>query len=489
MNKFNFSTIVLTMLITNNLSANNIDVPLDSPIYEEIERLQALGAISTLNTTTKPYNTKELLDALSQIEDVRFQSSKEELLNEIGRYDSSGLLDTSASAYYSHEEQPRTNIGGAPDGDGSAFFANKDGLRLDKDGNVQLSARLQYINEYFSLVVTPAYTNSLDENDFELHDTYTRATWKNVNLTLGKEALWMGPSHSGTLLLSNNAKPVDMLRISNVEPFKLDFLTSPVSNIIGLVDIDFFVGRLDHHDHIMLPDRSIDDGYPKMVGMQLSFKPLDSFEWGLYRTAMFGGGGRDEGFDTFIDVLFPTGDVENQYGLEPGDQKGGFFATYNSSNDYQPFKLYAEGAGEDAAGITPSKWSWIGGVKLFDIVGIRGLSLNYEYITMDESNAWYRHHVYLDGYTNDGRIMGHVHGGRGDAHFANITYQPSMQRTLYASFSRDDFDNGNKANGISAGIRERLDNNIELGLSAGYNDSNIYDDNYFVALIGTILQW
>ncbi len=489
MNKFNFSTIVLTMLVTNNLSANNVDIPLDSPIYDEIERLQALGAISSLSTTTKPYNTKELLEAISKIDDTRFQSSKEELLNEINRYNSNGLLDTSVSAYYSHDQQLLTNVSGLPDGDGSAFFANKDGLRLDKDGNVQVSGRLQYINEYFSFVVTPAYTNSRDENGFELHDTYARATYKNVNLTLGKEALWMGPSHSGTLLLSNNAKPIDMLRISNVESFKLDFLTQPVSDIIGLVDVDFFVGRLDHYDHILLPDTSINDGYPKMIGMQLSFKPLDSFEWGVYRTALYGGGGRDESFDTFIDVLFPTGDVENISALEPGDQKAGVFATYNSSNDYQPFKLYAEGAGEDAAGITPSKWSWIGGVKLFDIGNINGLSLNYEYITMHDSNAWYLHHIYRDGYTNDGRIMGHTHGGRGDAHFANITYQPSMQRTLYMSYARDDFDNGSKANSLSIGIRERFDNNIELGTTAGYNDSNIYNDNYFVNISGKMLQW
>lgn len=477
------------VLLPSFIIANNVDIPLSSPIYEEIERLQALGAISSLSTTTKPYNTKELLNTVSKIDDTRFQSAKEELLNEIRRYNSSGLLDTSASAYYSHEQQPLSNVSGLSDGDGSVFFANKNGLRLDKDGNVQISTRFQYINEYFSFVGTPVYTNSLDENGFELHDTYARATWKNVNLTLGKEALWMGPSHSGTLLLSNNANPINMLRISNVKPFKLNFLASPVSNIIGLVDVDFFVGRLDHHEHIMLSDKSINDGYPKIVGMQLSFKPLDSFEWGLYRTALYGGGGRDEGFDTFIDVLFPTGDLENISALEPGDQKAGVFATYNSSNNYQPFKLYAEGAGEDAGGMFPSKWSYIGGVKLFDIGNIRGLSLNYEYISMDESNAWYLHHIYKDGYTNDGRIMGLSHGGSGDVHFVNTTYQPSMQRTLYMGYARDDFDNGSKSNSLSIGIRERFDNNIEIGATAGYNDSNIYNDNYFVNISGKILQW
>ncbi|MBD3808820.1 MAG: hypothetical protein IE880_08935, partial [Epsilonproteobacteria bacterium] len=232
---------------------------------------------------------------------------------------------------------------------------------------------------------------------------------------------------------------------------------------------------------------SINDGYPKMIGMQLSFKPLDSFEWGVYRTALFGGGGRDESFNTFIDVLFPTGDVENISTQEPGDQKAGIFATYNSNNVYQPFKLYTEGAGEDAAGMSPSKWSWIGGVKLFDIGNINGLSLNYEYITMDNSNAWYRHHIYQDGYTNDGRIMGHVHGGSGNVHFINATYQPSMQRTISMSYARDDFDNGDKSNSLSIGIRERFSNNIELAATAGYNDSN--NNNYFVNISGKMLQW
>ena len=481
--------LILSFSSISLLLAANVDIPLNSPIYNELERLQALGVIPQLSTASKPYNTKELLDIISKINNRKFYFEKMELLNEIKRYTDEHIVDTTLTEYYSHINQSPKNPSGINSNEGTAFFAYKNGLRLKKGSNIKLQTRFQYLINNFSIVLTPAYTDSLNKKGLDIKDTYIRASWKNVNFTFGREALWMGPSHSGTLLLSNNAKPIDMIRMSNIKSFKLNFLPDTVSNIIGYINADIFLGKLSKYEHIKLENGSINEGYPKILGMQFSFKPTNNFEWGIYRTGVFGGGGRQQNLSTLRKVIWPSGDVENKSTTEPGDQKGGFFATYNFFNNIQPLKIYTEDAGEDAAGMLPDKWSSIFGIKLFDIAKIKGLSLNYEYTKMDKSNVWYTHHLYLDGYTNDGIIMGLTHGGRGNANHVNITYQPSLKQTFSLSYARDNFDNLGKTNSFNINIRKRYNKNIEISLETGFNESDKYKNNYFVDISGNLLKW
>jgi hypothetical protein len=480
---------ILNVSSISLLLAANVDIPLNSPIYNEVERLQALGVITTLTTASKPYNTKELINAISQINDPNFYIEKIELLNEIKRYTNKNIIDTTLTEYYSYQNQSLKNPSGRNNNEGTVFFTYKNGLRLKKGLNIKLQTRFQYLINNFSIVFTPAYTNSLNKKGLDIKDTYLRYSWTNINFTFGREALWMGPSHSGTLLFSNNAKPIDMIRISNIKSFKLNFLPTTVSNIIGYINANVFLGRLSKYKHIKLENDSINEGYPKILGMQFSFKPTNNFEWGIYRTAIFGGGGRQQNLSTFRKVMWPSGDAENKSTTEPGDQKGGFFAIYNFFNKIQPLKIYTEYAGEDAAGMLPSKWSSIFGIKLFDVAKIKGLSLNYEYTKMDKSNVWYTHHIYLDGYTNNGIIMGHAHGGIGFVHYLNITYQPSLKQTLSLNLAKDNFRNFGKTNNITICIRKKYNKNIEFSLETGFNNSSKYKNNYFVNISGKLLKW
>ncbi len=313
-----------------------------------------------------------------------------------------------------------------------------------------------------------------------------------MNWTLGRQALWWGTGKHGTLLLSDNAKSIDMIRLSNDKALKYNAFS---------FDYDIFFGRMLEQDDIVNPDGSIGSGNPKMFGMQLSMAFSPYFQMSAYRTAIFGGADRPEDFSTIMDVIFPFGGVENEAD-QPGDQKGGFTAKISVPNDVQPFDLYGEAAGEDEASNWPSKWSYIAGMDLVDLASTKGLNLNLEYMKMDETDVWYRHHLYKEGYTNDGFIIGHAHGGIGEEFDAELTYQPSMEFTYSGGYRRETFADDASADTIYLTARYRLADQAEfridlLGSSVdGPNTAdpeigNVGDfDNYGVVKLNyTYLLW
>ena len=444
--------------------------------------------MESLVSLTKPYNTDELREALSEMEGDVWAAKVAELMHEIERYETTGVLDTSLNFYYANEDvRARYN----------------EGLSLEKGkGGLEIHTRLQYLSDNgFSLVATPSFRNTigdrddddsnevndLDEDDkFFLKDTYLQYSFYNMNWTLGRQSLWWGTGKHGTLLLSDNAKGIDMIRLSNDKALKYNAFS---------FDYDIFFGRMLEQDGIVNPDGSIGSGNPKMFGMQLSMAFSPYFQMSAYRTAIFGGADRPEGFSTIMDIIFPFGGVENDVD-DPGDQKAGFTAKISVPNDVQPFALYGEAAGEDEANNWPSKWSYIAGIDLVDLADTKGLNLNFEYMKMDESDVWYRHHIYREGYTNDGFIIGHAHGGTGEQFDAELTYQPGMVATYSGGYRRETFADDASADTLYFTARYRLGDQGEfrldlLGSSIDSIDSEEkgYDKYGIVKVNYTYLLW
>ena len=64
--------LLIFFVSSGKLFASNVDIPLNNPIYFEIDRLKGLGHLESLVTLSKPYNTDELKDAFN----VRIQVDK-----------------------------------------------------------------------------------------------------------------------------------------------------------------------------------------------------------------------------------------------------------------------------------------------------------------------------------------------------------------------------------------------------------------------------
>jgi hypothetical protein len=68
-------------------------------------------------------------------------------------------------------------------------------------------------------------------------------------------------------------------------------------------------------------------------------------------------------------------------------------------------KLYSDAAGEDEAGGLPSKWSYLLGLQLNDILRTGRTDVRFEYA--DTHEVLYQHSIYTSGYTYEDRLIGH----------------------------------------------------------------------------------
>jgi len=230
----------------------------------------------------------------------------------------------------------------------------------------------------------------------------------NVRLTLGREPLSWGPERAGGLLISNNARPLDQLRLESDSPWRLPgFLDR-----IGVFNLVWFLGRLDD------PGRS-DYPNPWLTGTRLSYAPFPWLALGASRTVMLGGEGNPYIItwsslkDLFLGVNENRDLGDN---VNNTDQK----ASVDWSVYLWPLarhvpvldggRLYGRYAGEDSPqnGPLPSAPGTTYGLELV----LLGVLLRAEASrVIDDSNVWYRHNVYTDGYTYRGRVLGHPMDG------------------------------------------------------------------------------
>ena len=218
---------------------------------------------------------------------------------------------------------------------------------------------------------------------------------------------WWGPGWDGSLILSNNARPIPAITIgrNRTTAFESKWLSW-----IGPWDMNVMFGQLEE-------DRFVPDA--QFFGMRINFRPLKSLEFGISRTAQWCGDGRPCGFDTFTDLFLGkdnVGDAGITPENEPGNQTAGFDARWTNFWFGTPVSLYGQMIGEDEAGGFPSRY-----LAQFGIEG-SGISRDqYSYRWFAEVagtscdivkstvlyGCGYRHGIYQSGYTYRGRIIGH----------------------------------------------------------------------------------
>jgi hypothetical protein len=254
-----------------------------------------------------------------------------------------------------------------------------------------------------------------------------------VDLSVGRQSLWWGQGRNGSLVLTNNADPLDMIRLTNPTPVILPW----VFKYLGPFRFDLFVARLDD-------DRVVEEPY--FGGMRLGLKPTSWLELGLCRTVMFGGKGRPGiDFDDFLTIIGGenlSGDEDTSNSVAAIDARVKLPFLWNA-------ELYGELGGEDQAdfaGFIPffSKKAYLAGLYLPQIEPSGRLSLRLEYAdTSLDSNIWFRHGLYTSGYTYQQKIMGHAMGGTAEDYFAELeAYFPLGLRLAF------NFDHQKRSAGI-----------------------------------------
>jgi hypothetical protein len=273
--------------------------------------------------------------------------------------------------------------------------------------DAEVEAGVSWFSEHLTLDLNVSgVDNPADGEDVRADGSQLGVDFGNWSFAASTLDRWWGPGWDGSLILSNNARPVPSLAIGRnlTTPFDTKWLSW-----LGPWDLQVLFGQLES-------DRYVPDA--RFFGMRFNFRPFESLEIGLSRTAQWCGEGRPCGFDTFWELFWGNdnlGDDGVSESNEPGNQLAGFDARWTNMWFETPVSLYAQLIGEDEAGGFPSRYLAQFGVEGSGItrgqtsfrwfVEVAGTSADF--LKDDRYNGAYRHGIYQSGYNYYGRIIGH----------------------------------------------------------------------------------
>jgi len=450
-------------------------VPLDSWIYPALDRLSASGVIESGFAGLRPWTRRECARMLSIADE---KSTDTDALDP----EVQNLLSTLQSEFQSETEEPQggngafrleslysrtEHISGAPLTDGYTFgqtqindFGRPYGEGWSTANGFSAYATrgpwVAYIRgEEQSAPSIPAYSLStrqaIQQMDaypqlppgtpqpsvarFRLLDAYVGLTYSNWEVSFGKQSLSWGPGDGGSMTLSNNAQPIDMFRISRTTPLKLP----SILGWLGPIRTEFFLGQLAGYEFIFSPAGLLGQfgqslsPQPIIHGQKLSFKPTPNFEFGFFRTTIYGGPGYPLTFHTLIRSLFSTGNTLEGTPNKPGKRTSGLDFSYRLPGLRNWLTFYGDGLAYDE--FSPIAYAdrsaWRAGLYLSHIPKVHKLDLRAEGVYTDNPigghvgpGFYYGDGTWRSGYTNDGNLLGSWigRGGQGAQAWSNYWF-------------------------------------------------------------------
>jgi len=433
-NKFNKvpSLIILAFLIVYPslaLAISSINLPLDHWAYEALDSLEGYGLIESGLSSTRPYARLEAARLVWEAEknwaDTRQKANFKEielvssLLSRLKKEFKPELVDLRSiegvpvSTYlkpvdelilkyqYQSDNPIIRPQNAAPSTHTIYPLYNQDGLVYQKGHNfdAQLQGEGRFWN-HFSIYYRPQFTSMESQQArFHLEKGYLKFELFNLELEVGRDSMWWGPSKHGALIISNNARPFDMIKFSNQKPFSIP--------LVGLFKFNLFFSRLDYKEPYIAE--------PLIYGLRLHLKPHPIFEIGISHMAIFEGEGRKAlSFKDYLDILY--GNANREYTKLDSNQQIAIDFSLRWPNFYKvlpiarSLKLYGEYGAEDT-GFLPDRRALLLGLVFYDIFLLGRVDLLLEYTDTSPASvpaAWYTHSFYPPIYHE--RIFGH-HAG------------------------------------------------------------------------------
>ena len=455
-------------------------VPLDSWVYPAIERLAGLRLIHTEIMGIKPWTRiecarliEEAGEALQQDQSLNFNEDAArtqarlaaEFAYEIALLGGGRNLTSNLDSVYARG----VSVNGPPLTDSYHFgetVAYDFGRPFERGTNGQVGGSFSaaagplaiYVRAEFqhapsAPALSPEVRNFIAAGDVvslsqvregpiaeinrvTLLDAYVTANLGNWQLVLGNQSFSWAPD-TDSLMWSNNAEPVHMVRLVNPEPFELPGFM----RIIGPVRIDQFFGRLEGHPYVPRPF---------VYGEKINVKPFPWLELGFGRRSVIGGVGGDPltALD-FYHNFFGTQPVVNSVRLSvPGDTESEMDWTFHVPKVRNYIVLYGDAYAEDdiLPVERPARNPWHPGIYITRIPGIPKLDFHMEGVSTEQDGAvghnnfgifnYYNTH-YPDGNTQGGSLIGNTVGRDGRAIQAWFTYWFSAQDTLQFKYQHN----------------------------------------------------
>ena len=492
-------------------------VLLDSWIYAAYDRLAAMGYLPTSSATIRPWTRLEcarlLAEAHSDTEDMDegavplLAALDQEFAHETTIIDGAKNVGARVESVYGrytgiagtplrdsiHFAQSLTDDFGRPYGKGENGIT---GVSADAEaGLFAFAIRGEY--QYASAI--PKYNQlamqSLgnfdgmpfgwnlrfgDTDRIHLLEAYIAVNLANWQISLGQQSLWWGPDRSTSLIFSNNAEAMPMLRFARVMPAKMPGILGR----LGPVHFDAFMARQGGVHYVGLgPNFTLYGSAsqslkppPYVWGVNFSFKPTANFELGFAHTVIFAGYGRPLNLATFLHSFSILG---NGQAVDPGKRVTEFNVTYHLPGFRRNLVVYTEEMAWDdpAEGKYLARFAMDPGIYIPRIPWIKNLDLRAEGVYTNLPGLTYPAYFYGNahypqGYTNFGQIFGSWIGKQGSGGQASSTYWFNGRTKAAVTYRRMLVDksilNGGNLNDISGNMIWTAKNGTEFSAMGQY---------------------
>ena len=492
-------------------------VPLDSWIYPSFDRLAAMGYIPTSSATIRPWSRLECARLLAEAHEVTdeinettaplFSALDREFAHETHVIDGAPNAGSQVETVYGRF----TGITGTPLRDSFHFgqtLADDFGRPYGHGANgiIGISGRgeagplaLYFRGEYQYAGAIPLYSPAAQQaisaadglpsgwnlrfgktsrvRPVEVYAVLNLANWQ---LSFGQQSLWWGPDRTTSLILSNNAEAMPMLRLARAKPFKMpSFLGA-----LGPGHFDAFFARQGGIHYVGLGANFTVHGDPAhaltpppyLWGATLSFKPTENLEVGFAHTVIFAGYGRPLTFGTFLHTFSMYGNAQE---VDPGKRVTQFNFTYHPPGLRKKVVLYTEEMAWDdpIQGKFIARYAMDPGIYIPRIPGVNKLDLRMEGVytnlpKLPYQGYFYSNSHYPQGYTNYGQILGSWVGRQGQGGQASSTYWFSARNKATASYRKMTADKslfrGGNLNDISGNLTWLIRRDMELSATTQY---------------------
>ncbi len=440
-----FAILLAPLFLVPAHAASSPNVTLDRDLYRDIEFWAAEGLVTSNMNSIRPFSGSEvgrqLAEALDKCNAMATPSATcRDIQNRYAQLFEAEIAEARSPNNISHTYiKPLEALTLSYNYESGPFSTyNNEGIDRGKGSNAVLRVQSQArVGQVLSFFVEPAliYNQHFGrEEDGEggtrttlrLHKGYAKLTVCNVELEAGRDSLWWGPGYHGSLLMSNNAHPFDMIKLSNPEPVRLPWIFS----YLGHWQFNLIFSQLnDERTGTELAN-------PFLYGMRLGLKPLQYLELGASHLVVFGGPGRRNlSLGEINQILFGNADRSGEETESNQEVAVDFALTLPNLKKYifvaDGIKLYGEIGAEDN-GVPPTSRAWLAGLAIFKPFGLERSAIRGEYATTvlgpyNTPASWYVHSAYPMRY--EGRVFGHHMGTEADDYF--VEWSHSFEKIYY----------------------------------------------------------
>lgn len=449
MKRLFFLLLLALLLATSTASARlNVSVTQNPAIYQILDTLTAFGLIDDYIIGQRPYSLSEVIRLINEaqknlprIRQASFEpraiiliDQLKGFLDEEGEEKKDAFLVTPLKQFSLQQLYLSSPYRAVPVNNGSGFidaiinpFVSYRGGRPYQDGEnfVYESEHEIHFAPYFDLSGQPQFffehpnNGNPDVMQWNYDHLYLRSEFSNVGIQVGRDQLVWGPDPEGGSIFSTNARGLDMIKISNVSPFRLPW----IFKYFGKMDASFFFGVLGKDQPFP---------YPYLTGFKLSFLPHKNFEWAFTTAEMSGGFGSPRAslgsrvVDTFLGFIPNIFGGDNPLDNTASNRIGSFEFMWRIPQ-WRGLQFYYEFTLDDLS-IEQYKFvhESVNRVGLhmprLSNDGRNGLRLEYQH----SGFLPYRHGQFISGWTNHQRLMGDELGPDGQSVYATYSFKPTI---------------------------------------------------------------